>query len=239
MTGKTITSYKKLMNNPATMKIWQTTFGKDFGSMVQGDNKTGQQGANSIFVMTHAEILLIPANCTITYARVVVNFCPQKLDPHRTWIMARGNLINYPGVLTTKTADLTTSKLMWNSVLSTKGAKFMCLDIKNFYLTAPLDCFEYMKMPLSLFPSWTKEQYNLDKLAKNGFIYLEMHRAVWGLPQASILANKLLCKRLLPHGYYECTHTPGLWRHLTRPISFTLVVDGVGVKYMGREHVDI
>jgi hypothetical protein len=34
----------------------------------------------------------------------------------------------------------------------------------------------------------------------------------------------LLRKRLLPHGYYECKHTPGLWRHLTRPISFTLVV---------------
>ena len=95
-----------------------------------------------------------------------------------------------------------------------------------------------MKMPLSLFPSWTKEQYNLDKLAKNGFVYLEMRRAVWGLPQAGILANKLLRKRLLPHGYYECKHTPGLWRHLTRPISFTLVVDDFGVKYMGREHVE-
>jgi hypothetical protein len=127
---------------------------------------------------------------------------------------------------------------MWNSVLSTEGAKYMCLDIKNFYLTAPLDRYEYMKMPLSLFPSWTKEQYNLDKLAKNGFVYLEMRRAVWGLPQAGILANKLLQKRLLPHGYYECKHTPGLWRHLTRPISFTLVVDDFGVKYVGREHVD-
>jgi hypothetical protein len=50
----------------------------------------------------------------------------------------------------------------------------MCLDIKNFYLTAPLDRFEYMKMPLSLFPSWTKEQYNLDKFAKNGYVYLKM-----------------------------------------------------------------
>jgi hypothetical protein len=140
------------------MEIWQTAFGKDFGSMVQGDNKTGQQGTNSIFVMTHAKILLIPADGTTTYARVVVNFCPQKLDPHRIRIMAGGNLINYPGELTTKTTDLITSKLMWNSVLSTKGAKFMCLGIKNFYLTAPLDCFEYMKMPLSLFPSWTKEQ---------------------------------------------------------------------------------
>jgi hypothetical protein len=161
--------------------------------------------------MTHAEILLIPADRTITYARVVVNFCPQKLDLHQIQITAGGNLINYPGELTTKTADLTTSKLMWNSILSTKGAKFMCLDIKNFYLTAPLDCFEYMKMLLSLFPSWTKEQCNLDKIAKNGFVYLEMCHAIWGLPQTGILANKLLRKRLLPHGYYECKHTPGLW----------------------------
>jgi hypothetical protein len=142
--------------------------------MAQGDNKMGQKGTKAIFVMTHAEILLIPADRTITYARVVVDFCPQKADPHRIRITARGNLINYPGELTTRTANLATSKLMWNSVLSTKGAKYMCLDIKNFYLTAPLDRYEYMKMPLSLFPSWTKEQYNLDKLAKKGFVYLEM-----------------------------------------------------------------
>ena len=83
---------------------------------------------------------------------------------------------------------------MWNSVLSTKGARYMCLDIKNFYLTAPLDRFEYMKMPLTLFPPWTCKQYNLDTHAKNGFVYLKLRRAVWGLPQAGILANKLLRK---------------------------------------------
>jgi hypothetical protein len=237
-TGETISSYKKMMNDADTMEIWQTAFGKDFGGMAQGDNKTGQKGTNAIFVMTHAEILLIPADRTIMYARVVVDFRPQKADPHRIRITAGVNLIHYPGELTTCTADLTTSKLMWNSVLSTEGAKYMCLDIKNFYFTAPLDRYEYMKMPLSLFPSWIKEQYNLDKPAKNGFVYLEIHRAVWGLPQAGILANKLLRKRLLTHGYYECKHTPGLWQHLTRPISFTLVVDDFGVKYVGKEHVD-
>jgi hypothetical protein len=31
VTGKTISSYKKLMNDPATSKVWQTAFGKDFG----------------------------------------------------------------------------------------------------------------------------------------------------------------------------------------------------------------
>jgi hypothetical protein len=167
-TGETITSYKKLMHDPTTRDTWRTPFGKDFGGMAQVGNKTGQQGTDSIFVMTHDDIRHIPTDCTITYARVVVNFRPQKTDPHRVRITAGGNLINYPGELTTKTADLITSKLMWNSVLSTKGAKYMCLDIKNFYLTAPLDRYEYMKMLISLFPSWTREKYNLDTHAKKG-----------------------------------------------------------------------
>jgi hypothetical protein len=101
-------------------------------------------------------------------------------------------LINYPGKLSTCTADLTTSKLTWNSVLSTKGTQCMCLKIKNFYLTAALDRFKYMKMPILLFPTWIIAQYNLQKYVLNNFIYLEMRRAVWGLPQAGILANKLL-----------------------------------------------
>jgi hypothetical protein len=51
-TGETITSYTRLMNDPETAKIWQTAFGKDFGGVAQGDNKTGQKGTNSIFVTT-------------------------------------------------------------------------------------------------------------------------------------------------------------------------------------------
>ena len=61
---------------------------------------------------------------------------------------------------------------------------------------------------------------------------------VWCLPQAGILANKLLCKRLKLHGYYECVNTAGLWCHETRPITFTLVVADFGVKYVGKEHAD-
>ena len=114
----------------------------------------------------------------------------------------------------------------------------MCLDIKNFYLTAPLDRFKYTKIPLVLFPQWTVNQYDLTKHALNGFVYLEMRRTVWGLPQAGILANKLLRKCLLPHGYYKCNSTPGLWKHVTHPISFTLVVEDLGVKYTGQEHID-
>jgi hypothetical protein len=50
-TRETISSYKKLMNDPAVAETWQTAFGKDFGGMLQGDNKTGQKGMNAMFVM--------------------------------------------------------------------------------------------------------------------------------------------------------------------------------------------
>ncbi len=110
------------MHNPYTSEVWQTAFGKDFNGMAQGDNMPGQMGTNSIFVMTHDEVQTITKNQTVTYARVVVDFCPQKADPRRIRITASGNLINYPGELSTWTADLTTLKLMWNSILSTTGA---------------------------------------------------------------------------------------------------------------------
>ena len=69
-------------------------------------------------------------------------------------------------------------------------------------------------------------------------MYLEIRRTIYGLPQAGILANKQLREKLLPAGYYEVTHTPGLWRHVTWPIQFTLVVDDFGIKYEGNKHLD-
>ena len=86
-----------------------------------------------------------------------------------------------------------------------------------------------MKMPLSLFPAWIVEQYNLKELAVNGWVCIEMRHAVWGLSQAGILANKRLRRKLAPFGYHQYVNTPGLWRHETRAISFTLVVDDFGV----------
>ena len=73
-TGDTISSYKRLMHDPANAEVWQTAFGKDFGGMAQGDNKTDQKGTNSILVMTHNKIKLIPKDRAVTYARVIVDF---------------------------------------------------------------------------------------------------------------------------------------------------------------------
>ena len=126
------------MRDPITNKIWSTAFGREWGRMTQGDNKTGEKGTNSMFVMTHEEIKNIPKDRVVTYARIVADFRPQKKDPNRVRITAGGNLIKYPGELTTRTADFTTSKVVWNSVLSTKDAKFMGIDINFFILARPL-----------------------------------------------------------------------------------------------------
>ena len=173
-----------------------------------------------------------------TYTRIVVDYCLQKADPNRVRLTAGGNLIDYPGELTTCTADLTTTKMLWNITISMTNARYLCLDIKNFYLGTPMEQFEYMKIPLDTFPQATIDQYRLLDHVKNGFIYLEIRKAIYGLPQAGILANKLLQQRLRPVGYYEVAHTPGLWKHVSHPVHFTLTVNNFGVKYVGKEHVD-
>jgi hypothetical protein len=61
---------------------------------------------------------------------------------------------------------------------------------------------------------------------------------MYGLKQAGLLANQLLQTCLAPFGYYPARHTPGLWLHKTRPISFTLVVADFAVKYVGKQHAE-
>ncbi len=140
VTGRTISSYKKLMHDPAMAEVWQTAFGKDFGGMAQGCNKTRQEGANTMFVMTHDEIMhALAAKKHFTYANPVVDYCLQKDDPHQIRITAGSNLVDYNGDASVCTADLDTAKLHWNSVVSTENARYMCLDIKILYLTAALE----------------------------------------------------------------------------------------------------
>ena len=71
---------------------------------------------------------------------------------------------------------------------------------------------------------------------KRGKVYVEIRKDLYSLPQAGILANELLQKNLMKHGYATCKHTPRLWTHKTKSIQFIPVVDDFGVKYVGREN---
>ena len=132
ITKETLTNYKKVIACPELREVWMKAMCKELGNIAQGysdGENINEKGTNTVRFLTHEEIRAIPKDRKITYARIVVNFREQKDDPNRVRITVGGNLIDYPGELTTRTADLTTTKLMWNSVISTEGARYMCADI--------------------------------------------------------------------------------------------------------------
>jgi hypothetical protein len=71
--------------------------------------------------------------------KLFATIAQRKKDLYRTRITMGRNLINYPDDCGTPTADLLTVKLMFNSVISMPNAKFMTIDIKDFYLMTPMD----------------------------------------------------------------------------------------------------
>ena len=66
---------------------------------------------------------------------------------------------------------------------------------------------------------------------------MEIQKAIYWLPQASKVANDKLKLHLAKFGYELETITPGLWRHQTRPLQFSLVVDDFGIKYERQKEI--
>lgn len=102
-----------------------------------------------------------------------------------------------------------------------------------------MERYEYMRMKLTDIPDDIIELYKLrEKVNKEGFVFLEIRRGMYGLPQAGRIAQELLEKCLNARGYYQSKYTPGLWMHETRSIKFALVVDDFGIKYESKEDAE-
>jgi hypothetical protein len=172
----------------------------------------------------------IPKGRKVTYGSFVVDIKEHKEEQERTILTVGGDQIEYPGDKSTRTAGLTTAKILINSVISTLGAKFLVIDNTHLYLNTPLRRFEYMVINLSSLPQETIDKYNLMELTQDGKVYIKIQKGLYGLPQAGILANELLQRNLAKDGYRPTQHTHGLWKHDTRPVSLSLVVDDFGVK---------
>ena len=73
----------------------------------------------------------------------------------------------------------------------------MTMDIKDFYLNTPITRYEYMRLKILDMPDDVIEHYNLQAIATpDGFIYCEIQKGMYGLPQAGIIAQELLADRL-------------------------------------------
>ena len=95
---------------------------------------------------------------------------------------------------------------------------------------------EYMRIPLSIIPQEIVDRYTLNEIAEEGWVYIKIVRGMYGLPHAGKIANELLVSRMRGAGYHPCQFTPGLWRHVWRPVTFTLVVDDFGIRFVGDTH---
>jgi hypothetical protein len=81
ITKQMITKYTKLMDDPALIGLWVPAMSKELHCLAQG--KEGVPvGINTIFYLTHDEIRHVPEDCTIMYARIVIDHCPQKDNPN-------------------------------------------------------------------------------------------------------------------------------------------------------------
>ena len=117
----------------------------------------------------------------------MVDYQPQKDDPNRVRLCVSDNLLDdLEGELTTRTADLVTSKILWNSTISTEGARYACVDIKFFYLNTPMKQQRYMKMKRHLIPDEFIDLYNLRDHIYKDHLWMRIDRTMYGLPEAGI-----------------------------------------------------
>ena len=98
---------------------------------------------------THREEITRDRMNDVTYGQFVCSVQPEKAEPNRTIFTVCGNRINYPGEIAAPTVEMIGAKLLFNSVISTKDARFMTVDISNFYLMTPLKRPEYIRINLS------------------------------------------------------------------------------------------
>ena len=122
--------YIHMINEPKTKHVWNTSAANEFGRLMNGPKR----GISVTRTMKLIHKYEVPTGRTVTYARFVCEYRPQKEEKHRKRITVEGDRINYPGNVTTRGADMTAIKLLFTSVVSTPNAIFITEDINTFYL---------------------------------------------------------------------------------------------------------
>ena len=194
------------------------------------------KGTNTIFFV-HKHKVPEGRFKDVTCVKFVRNERPQKKEVNRTRMTAGGNRINCPGEVATPTADMMLTKILWNRVVSTEGARFMTMDLKDFCLNTPLRRCEHLELKMTNIPNEVQDEHNPDTRATaDGHVCVEARRGMHGLPQVGLTMQEELEKCLTEHGCRQSPVIPGLWHHDWCPIPFMLVMDDFGVKCEGEEH---
>ena len=233
LTGKKETYETLRAQNPPR---WETSFANEIGRLAQGVGTRMPTGNNNLFFLHRHQV---PRGKKVTYANPVCDYRPLKDDPYRVRLTVGGDKLHCDFDVGAPAASLLEAKILFNSVISTPGARFMSADIKDFFLLSEMSEYEYIRIPFKWIPEEIRQQYGLyDKVSPDNYVYCEVRKGMYGLKQAARLAFDRLVKKLAPHGYKPDRYAPGFWTHNTRPTVFTLCVDDFGIKYCSRDDAD-
>jgi hypothetical protein len=163
--------YSALMKDLHLQPLWTRGFGNECGRLFQGIRDI--PGTDTYFFI---DLKNIPNDRKITYGKIVCYYKPHKKEQERVRLTVGGDILDYSGDVATSMADIKTFKILINSTLSTEDAAMMTMDIKNYYIGTPLPRFEYMKMMLSRFPEEIIQKNNLNALAVDGWVYIEIRK---------------------------------------------------------------
>ena len=88
VTKETITKYQKLVDDPILREIWEMAMCVELGRLTQGFGDT--KGTETMRFLELDEIKNIPRDRTVTYARIMVDYRPQKKISNRVRIKVGG-----------------------------------------------------------------------------------------------------------------------------------------------------
>ena len=143
-------NYKQSMRHPKYTGKWQVSSANQFGQLANGVG--GRiKGTNTLKFI---KIQDVPKDRMkdVTYRQFVCMVQPEKTEQIRTRFIFGGDRINYPGEVSTPTAEMLVTTLLFNSVVSTPDAKFTTIDISNFYLMTSLKRPEFIRINLRDIP---------------------------------------------------------------------------------------
>ena len=146
--GKKLT-LDKVLKGPM-QDIWNKSTSNEFGRLAQG-NKFGVKFRDVMEFITKKDL---PATCNVTYASFVLDYRPLKSEPWRVRLVVGGDKLPYPHDAGSPATNLLETKILLNSVISDakRGARFMSLDLKDFFLMSPMPVPEFMKIHIKNFP---------------------------------------------------------------------------------------
>ena len=167
VTGQSL-EYCHLIRGP-NADVWSHNLANNCGRLAQGVGMRMPTGTKTVFFIRKCDV---PAGRTFTYSHLVSKFFPQKTETHRFRVTVGSDKLDFSGIITTNCSSLKTTKCLLNSIVSTPNARFLTLDINNFYYNNPMSRYKYMKIALDIVPDKIIRQYNLCALASNGWVYM-------------------------------------------------------------------